>query len=196
MTASVENPVTSSLAVEGGVRKYASFTWRHAIRRRWTTRGIGRMGSDVYIERNVELLRHPENVHLGSRVMLKEGARICPTNPQARVSIGDWTTVGYHCFIFATLRIEIGPDCLIAPFCYLVDSDHGIERRKLIREQPMRCEPIRIGAGVWLGAGVTVTAGVTIGEGAVIGARSVVTEDIPAFAIAVGSPARVVRFRE
>src|SRR5262249_40603367 len=122
--------------------------------------------------------------------------RICTANPKATISIGDWTTVGYHCFMFATTRIEIGANCLIAPFCYLVDSDHGTARGALIREQPMHYAPIRIGADVWLGLGVSVTAGVTIGDGAVIGARAVVTEDIPPYAVAVGSPARVARYRQ
>lgn len=184
-----------SAPVQSGVRTYAPFTLRHAMRRWWTTRGIGRLGRDVYVDRNVCLMRHPEHISVGDRVMLKEGARICPANPKATIEIGDWTTVGYHCFIFATTRIEIGANCLIAPFCYLVDSDHGIAAGTLIREQPMRYAPIRIGSDVWLGAGVTVTAGVTIGDGAVVGARSVVTEDLPANAIAVGTPARILRYR-
>lgn len=192
----VKHPMESAPAIESGVRKYAPYTLRHALRRWWVTRGVSRLGEGVYVDRNVELMRHPENISLGARVMLKEGARICTANPQAAISIGDWTTIGYHCFFFATVRIEVGANCLIAPFCYLVDSDHGIERGRLIREQPMRYAPIRIGSDVWLGTGVTVTAGVTIGDGAVIGARSVVTEDIPPDAIAVGSPARVVRYRE
>lgn len=53
----------------------------------------------------------------------------------------------------------------------------------------------RIGHDVWIGARVFVKKGVQIGNGAVIGAGSVVTRDIPAYAIAVGSPARVVRYR-
>jgi len=183
-------------ATESGVRKYAPYTLRHAVRRWWVTRGVAHLGDGVYVDRNVELLRHPENMSIGARVMLKEGARLCTANPKATLSIGDWTTIGYHCFLFATTRIEVGANCLIAPFCYLVDSDHGIARGALIREQPMHYAPIRIGTDVCLGLGVTVTAGVTIGDGAVIGARAVVTEDVPPYAVAVGSPARVVRYRQ
>ncbi|NMB23268.1 MAG: sugar O-acetyltransferase, partial [Corynebacterium sp.] len=53
-----------------------------------------------------------------------------------------------------------------------------------------------IGEDVWLGGGVTVVGGVSIGDRAVIGAGAVVTRDIPADAIAVGSPARVIRMRD
>ncbi len=52
-----------------------------------------------------------------------------------------------------------------------------------------------IGNDVWLGAGTFIGSGVTIGDGAVIGARSVVTRDVPPYAIALGAPARVVRSR-
>jgi acetyltransferase-like isoleucine patch superfamily enzyme len=53
--------------------------------------------------------------------------------------------------------------------------------------------PTRIGDNVWLGANVVVTSGVTIGERCVIGANSVVTQDVPAFSIAAGAPAKVLR---
>ena len=53
--------------------------------------------------------------------------------------------------------------------------------------------PTRLGANVWLGANVVVTSGVTIGERCVVGANSVVTRDIPAFSVAAGAPAKVLR---
>ncbi|TLP61337.1 CatB-related O-acetyltransferase [Pseudomonas mosselii] len=52
-----------------------------------------------------------------------------------------------------------------------------------------------IGHGVWIGDSVVILPGVTVGNGAVIGAGSVVTRPIPAYAIAVGNPARVVKYR-
>jgi acetyltransferase-like isoleucine patch superfamily enzyme len=53
--------------------------------------------------------------------------------------------------------------------------------------------PTRISDNVWCGVGVVVTSGVTIGERCVIGANSVVTSDIPAYSVAAGVPARVLR---
>jgi hypothetical protein len=52
-----------------------------------------------------------------------------------------------------------------------------------------------IGADVWIGQSALVLAGVKIGTGAVIGAGSVVTKDVPPYAVAVGNPCRVRRFR-
>jgi virginiamycin A acetyltransferase len=55
--------------------------------------------------------------------------------------------------------------------------------------------PIVIGNDVWVAAGAVITRGVTIGDGAVIGANSVVTKDVPPYAIVAGSPAKVIKYR-
>ena len=58
-----------------------------------------------------------------------------------------------------------------------------------------RQHPVRIGADVWIGHGAIVMPGVTIGDGAAIGSGAVVTRDVPPYAIVVGVPARVLRYR-
>jgi len=182
--------------MQSGVRKYAPFTLTHAVRRWWSLRHIGGKGVDVYVDANVQLLRHPERTFLGDKVMLKEGVKICPTHPDATIIIGDWTTIGYNVYIFSKSKISIGKNCLIAPFCYFVDSDHGTDLGSLIREQSMATAPITVGDDVWLGAGVIVTKGVTIGSGAIVAAGSVVTADIPPNTVFAGSPAKFIRNRE
>lgn len=112
------------------------------------------------------------------------------------VIIGSNTYIGNHSFFNTTEQIIIGNDTYIAAFCYLVDANHGIELGKLIRKQPVVSSPIFIGNDVWLGANVVVLPGAVIEDGAVIGANSVVRGRIPSDAIAVGSPARVVRMRK
>ena len=179
-----------------GVRLYAPFTLKHALRRWWSLRNIGCKGVDVYVDANVQLLRHPERTFLGDKVMLKEGVKICPTHPEATITIGDWTTIGYNVCIFSKSNISIGKNCLIAPFCYFVDSDHGTDLGRLIREQSMVTAPITVGDDVWLGAGVIVTKGVTIGSGAIVAAGSIVTKDIPPNTVFAGSPAKFIRNRE
>ena len=58
-----------------------------------------------------------------------------------------------------------------------------------------REQRVEVGNDVWLGHNVVIMGSVTIGDGAVIGSSSVVTKDIPPFAIAVGNPARIIRYR-
>jgi hypothetical protein len=54
---------------------------------------------------------------------------------------------------------------------------------------------VRIGSDVWIGSGTTILSGVTIGNGAVIGTKAVVAKDIPPYAIVVGNPGKVVKYR-
>jgi serine acetyltransferase len=54
---------------------------------------------------------------------------------------------------------------------------------------------VRLGNDVWIGHGAVVLPGVSIGDGAAVGAGAVVSKDVPPFAVAIGVPARVARFR-
>lgn len=56
-------------------------------------------------------------------------------------------------------------------------------------------DPVVIGNDVWIAAGAVITRGVTIGDGAVIGSNSVVTKSVPPYAIVVGSPAKIIKYR-
>ena len=92
--------------------------------------------------------------------------------------------------------ITIGNNVWIAPNCYLIDCDHCIKKGILIRDQGAVVADVRIGKDVWLGEGVTILKGVHVADGAVIGAGSAVTRNILENVIAVGIPARVIKYRE
>lgn len=178
--------------VNNQLRKYLRFTWLNRWRAIVQSFRLGKLGKDVFIDKNVELLRFPKNIFIEDNVVFKEGARVCSCNPGAVITIGKNTTVGYHTFIFASARIDIGEDCLVAPFVYLVDSNHRIDRNKKINEQGNETAPIKIGNDVWIASNVTVLKGVTIGDGAVIAANSVVNTDVPPYEIYGGSPAKKI----
>jgi acetyltransferase-like isoleucine patch superfamily enzyme len=92
--------------------------------------------------------------------------------------------------------IEIGSGVMIAPTCALYSYNHGIAPNQTIRKQPLQSKgPIIIGDEAWLGVRATILSGVKIGNGAVIGAGSVVYNDVPDGAIAVGVPARIQKNR-
>ena len=159
-------------------------------------RKINTLGENVFIEKNVKILRFTKNVDIGKNVVLKEGARICSCNKNAKVYIGKNTTFGYHSFLFSSESIEIGNDCLIAPFVYIVDSDHNIEKDKLINEQPNSTAPVKIGNDVWIGTGAKILKGVSIENGAVIAAGAIVKSDVKAYEIYGGIPARKISDRK
>jgi acetyltransferase-like isoleucine patch superfamily enzyme len=104
--------------------------------------------------------------------------------------------------------ITIGNYCSIAGGC-VFDSGFGHNTRfvttyplnHLMRNcghltgHPVWKGDIVVGNDVWIGEDCIIMSGVTIGDGAVIGARSIVTKDVPPYAVAVGSPARISRKR-
>ena len=147
--------------------------------------------------RAIEIPRNWSDVTLGAGVALDRGTVLLCSGPPkpGKLVIGSGTYVNRYCMFDAHERIEVGRDCMIGPYCYVTDGDHGTEPGCAVKSQPMSSSPVVIEDEAWLGARVTVLAGTRIGRGAVIGAGSVVTSDIPADAIAVGVPARVTRFR-
>ena len=178
------------------LRKHLKFTLLHKIRQFTLRRKIDTLGENVFIEKNVKILRFPKNVQIGNQVVLKEGARICSCNQNAKINIGENTTFGYHSFLFSSESIEIGNNCLIAPFVYIVDSDHNIEKGKLINEQPNSTAPVKIGNDVWIGTGAKILKGVSIENGAVIAAGAIVRSDVKAYEIHGGIPAKKISDRK
>lgn len=109
-----------------------------------------------------------------------------------KIVIGRGAYINRYTMFDAHLSIEVGCDVMIGPFCFITDGDHGMTRGELVGHQAMKTSPVVIGDGAWLGAHVTVLKGARIGEGAIVGAGSVVTQDVPAYHIALGVPARSV----
>ena len=111
------------------------------------------------------------------------------------LQIGDDVRVTARCRITCAESIIIGDHVLIAPDVFITDHNHGMNptiedgyaRQKLI------IKPVHICDGVWIGQRASVLPGVTIGEHSIIGANSVVTHDIPAYSIAAGTPAKVIK---
>ncbi|MET9154578.1 sugar O-acetyltransferase [Streptomyces griseoflavus] len=110
----------------------------------------------------------------------------------SNISIGARTFVNYNLTALDVARITIGEDCQIGPNVQLLTPTHPVEPGPR-RDKLEAALPITIGDNVWLGGGVIVCPGVSIGDDSVVGAGAVVTRDIPAGVVAVGSPARPVR---
>ncbi|CVK97586.1 related to E.coli galactoside O-acetyltransferase [Fusarium mangiferae] len=118
--------------------------------------------------------------------------------PPFRVDYGPNMSVGkrfyanFNLTVLDSAIVTIGDRVMIGPNVMISTATHETEvasRRACIEY----AYPINIGDDCWIGGGVTILPGVTIGEGCTIGAGSIVTRDIPAWSVAVGSPARVVK---
>jgi acetyltransferase-like isoleucine patch superfamily enzyme len=110
--------------------------------------------------------------------------------------VGDKSVLGRDVSINCYLDVEVGAAALFADSVYVSDFDHKFaDLTTPIKDQGIAKSRVRIEPDVWLGTKVTVSRGVLIGEGSVVGANAVVTRDLPAYCVAVGVPARVVKDR-
>ena len=110
----------------------------------------------------------------------------------SHIFAGDNFYTNANCCIFDCATVTIGNNVLFGPNVSIYTPNHALnhEERALGYEKSL---PVKIGDNVWVGGSVSILGGVTIGENSIIGAGSVVTKDIPANVIAVGSPCKVVR---
>lgn len=141
-------------------------------------RKFGSVGKNVIIPTSMKNISRPNNIFLD-----------------------DFTSIGEDVFMYATenSKIILGKGSIIAPRCKLITSNHNYNSNDLKAipfDNKNYVKDIIIEEGVWIGDSVFILAGVTIGKGAVIGSSSVVTKDIPEYAVAVGNPAKVIKYRD
>jgi len=108
------------------------------------------------------------------------------------VEIGQFSYVGE--FSHISQFTKIGKFCSIGNLCTVGAHKHLIDGLTT-SPGPSEFPPTTIGNDVWVGSNSVILAGLTIGTGAIIGAGSVVTHDVPPYAIVAGNSARVLRFR-
>jgi lipopolysaccharide O-acetyltransferase len=114
--------------------------------------------------------------------------------------IGDNVQFNDYVHIAVAKGVHIGDNTLIASKVFISDHNHGNytnDNQTSLNTHPIERElfskEVKIGRNVWIGEFVSILPGVTIGDGSIIGSTSVVSKDIPAFSIAVGSPAKVIK---
>lgn len=115
------------------------------------------------------------------------------------LEIGNNTYIGeYNNIRAAGGRIVIGDNCLISQHVSIVASNHQIKKDYLICEQgwdESRIDVI-IENDVWVGANAVILPGITVHKGAVVAAGSIVTKNVPEYAIVAGNPARIIKYRQ
>lgn len=162
---------------------------------------LGQLGKGTILSKADQLL-NPRHIFIGKQVGIAHGARLDAIRQFAGQSyagaiyIGDHTSIQPYAHIAAAASLYIGTYVLTGSRIFISDHDHQFTKLDVpVAYQPLAVAPVRIEDHVWLGENVTILKGVTVGHHAVIGANSVVTKNIPPFAIAAGSPAKVIRMR-
>jgi len=179
---------------------------------------LGSCGRNVVFGQNV-VLRHPHKIHVGSNVVIDDnclldakgdsnhgisigsgvfiGRNTILSCKNGDIELGDGANLGFNCEVFSASHVRIGANVLIAAYAYVIGGDHDFSSTEVpVLEQSRRSKGVQVGDAAWLGAGAKVLDGVTIGAGAIVGAGAVVREPVPARAVAVGVPARVVSMRD
>jgi acetyltransferase-like isoleucine patch superfamily enzyme len=203
-------------AIVQGRRRRAGAAWRDAVRFAVERRMYTPDYLALYGRWLAHRLRHP-NVDLHGLVFFAPRVQLHAPRHHARLAIGAWSWIGEATklrahegtvrigekvvfggdnVVNAYLDVEVGAQSLFGDWVYVTDFDHRHDRVDVaIRKQGIVKTPVRIGEDVWVGEKASILRGADVGAGSVIGSQTVVTGVIPAFSVAVGRPARVVRSR-
>jgi maltose O-acetyltransferase len=156
-----------------------------------------RIGQKCWIRR-IHVPRNPWDIVISDGVALDDYIVLLTTGSRGnapRLIIKGGTYVNRFTMFDASESITVGHNCLIGPFCYITDHDHGTDCANSIAEQPLVSNPVQIGNNVWIGTGVIILKGVVVGDGAVIGAGAVVTRPVESGEKVAGVPARTIGLR-
>jgi uncharacterized protein (TIRG00374 family) len=178
---------------------------------------LGKVGRNVAFGVNVTF-RHPSKIRIGDNVVIDDncvldakgdgnqgitigngvfiGKNTILTCHDGDIVLEDNVNIGFNCVISSLSSIVVKKNNLFASYVYLVGGDHIADRTDVpVLFQGRTSKGIVIGENCWLGAHVVVLDGSVIGRDCIIGANAVVNGEIPDFAIAVGTPAKVLRDR-
>jgi len=152
---------------------------------------VHKKGKHAIVRNRTRMDVFPYNeFNLGANSVIEDFATV--NNGVGDVNIGHHTIVGLGNVIIGP--VTIGNEVMLAQNIVISGLNHGYEDVTISpRQQKEVCKQIIIADDVWIGSNVVITAGVTLGKHCIIGAGSVVTKDIPEFAVAVGNPAKVIK---
>ena len=140
----------------------------------------------------------------GSRIVIEDGAvidafvKIKPAGGTGNVRVGAGTTLNSGCVIYIGHGVDIGARCAIAANVVFAATNHEYRDPAMdIVDQgfmPSR-GGIVVEDGVWIGAGAVLLDGTVLRAGCIVGALSLVRGEIPAGAVCVGNPAKIIGYR-
>lgn len=142
---------------------------------------------------------HAFNIGKRSSIRKNTVVNICTSKIKSSIFIGYGTYIGENNNLRAADgEIIIGNNSFISQGVTVVTSNHAIRKDLLIANQGWlsKKSKIIISDDVWIGANAVILPDVEIGKGAVIAAGSIVTKDVPEYAVVAGNPAKIIKYRE
>jgi len=140
------------------------------------------------------LVRHPHTLEIGDAVFIGNQTFLQGRH-DGRCVIGAHTWIGPQSY-FDCRDLELGEYVGWGPGAKVLGSEHTGEPVDLpVIQTDLVIRPVRVGAGADIGVNAVLLPGVHVGEGAIVGAGAVVTNDVPAYAIVAGVPAKLLRSR-
>jgi acetyltransferase-like isoleucine patch superfamily enzyme len=137
-----------------------------------------------------------KNMNFSGKIFISKNSFFSAQYGKIMVSNNSRFNTNVHINASGGGKIVIGSNCLIGPNVVMRTANHVFNRIDIpIVLQGHLSADIIIKDDVWLGANVIILPGVNIGNGAIIGAGSVITKDVPAFAIVVGVPGKIIKYR-
>ena len=138
------------------------------------------------------------DLYCGQDVRIEAWSKYGEQSFDPKIVLGNNIILTDRCYISCIDRVEIKDGVLLGRDVFITDNSHGDSSSQMLNIPPIRRPlstkgPVIIEKNVWIGRQTTVLSGVTIGEGSIIGANSVVNKDIPAYCVAAGNPAKVIK---
>lgn len=154
-----------------------------------------KIGNNVSIYGNIDI-RNRENgaIIIKDNVSFDTECRLVAAN-NAVLLFKEGADIGGYNIFNCGANVTIGHDTMIAGFCYIQSSNHGVSKGSTIKSQAHSYGEIFIGDDCWIASHVTVVAGVNISNGAIVGANAVVTKDLSEYSKNVGIPAKQIGVR-
>ena len=163
--------------------------WQAELQRRLQALETVELGHDNFVAESAHLFAEPGRlIKTGSQCMIAADCFL-----HGPIELGDEVSLNHGCSLDGgKAGLRIGAKTRIANSVKIFAFNHGMSMEHPIYQQPTTSQGVEIGKDVWIGASVCITDGVTIGDHAVIGMGSVVTKDVPEYAIMAGNPAQVI----
>lgn len=152
-------------------------------------------GKNCSIGKDVVNLWGRAKIIIGDNVIIHSGVTF---GGDGIIEIANNTSIGANTWMYVSKEagIKIGSFTTFGPFCFLIDSDHGIEKDIPIEKQKKTFGKICIGDDCWIGTNVTILKNTILKNHCVAGAKALLNKDYPENSIIGGVPGKVIKSRQ